>query len=161
MSCKIVYGTKGEEILVDTEDYKKVNLFNWNCSLNGRVRYARRFFRPSDTKKLGSQSMHRLILNEPEGQVDHINGNGLDNRKENLRICTVQQNSCNRRKVKNSSSKYLGVTFHKRDKKWQAQIKTNKKPIFLGYFKTEIDAAKAYNSAALKYHGQFAKLNKV
>jgi hypothetical protein len=91
--------------------------------------------------------------------VDHINGNGLDNRKSNLRICTHQQNCENSRKRKKSFSKYKGVYWSKNAKKWVAQITIDGKSKHLGYFELEEDAAAAYDKAAVKYFGEFACLN--
>lgn len=105
--------------------------------------------------------MHKIVLNNPHAKfVDHINNNGLDNRKENVRLATRAQNNYNRKKYDNNSrSKYKGVSFKKKNRKWSAQIGLNNKMLFLGYFKKEIDAAKKYDKAARKYHGQFANLN--
>jgi len=97
----------------------------------------------------------------PEGMVvDHINHDGMDNRKANLRAATHSQNLCHRRKHSGTkSSKYKGVHWHKFNKRWAARITFKKKTINLGYFRNEIDAAKAYDRAARKYHGEFASLN--
>jgi len=105
--------------------------------------------------------MHREIINVEEGKVvDHINHNGLDNRKVNLRPATIAQNGWNRKpKTKNCSSKYKGVWWDKQLKKYRAQIWFNGNRLHLGYFKNQIDAAKAYDKAAKKYHGQFASPN--
>jgi hypothetical protein len=105
--------------------------------------------------------MHREILNPPGHlMVDHINHNGLDNRKANLRLATCAQNSYNRRQGrKNKSSKYTGVSWKQWTKKWAAIICYKKKNIIVGYFENEIQAAKAYDKAAKKYHGEFASLN--
>jgi len=106
--------------------------------------------------------MHRQILNPPWPMVaDHINGKGYDNRKANLRLATRSQNSMNKPfiKTKPSSSKYRGVSWSKSQKKWHVQIGLKGKHIFVGYFDNEIDAAKAYDNAARKYHKDFAVLN--
>jgi len=93
--------------------------------------------------------------------IDHINQNKIDNRIINLRSCTKQENSMNRRSNKNTSSKYKGVSWHKNAKKWMAKIKIDSKAKHLGYFQTESDAAKAYDKAALEHFGEFACLNNV
>jgi hypothetical protein len=99
-------------------------------------------------------------MNAPRGLlVDHRNTNGLDNRRSNLRLATYSQNNCNKAKRKNTSSRYVGVCFNKQLKRWGAYIKPQGKKIFLGYFDNEIDAAHAYDAAARKYHGEFARLN--
>ena len=101
-----------------------------------------------------------MILDVPEGMVvDHINGNGLDNRKANLRVCSVAQNNCNRRPQRNCISKYKGVTRTRRGKPWRAVITINRKTRSLGSFASEIEAANAYDEAAKKYHGEYASLN--
>ncbi|MBA7676314.1 hypothetical protein ES703_84555 [subsurface metagenome] len=106
--------------------------------------------------------MHRLVLKIPPYIfVDHINHNGLDNRKANLRPATRAQNGQNRVKFKNRiyGSKFKGVTWNRKYKNWQVQIQVNGKLTFLGRFTDEITAAKAYDRAAKKYHGDFASLN--
>jgi hypothetical protein len=97
----------------------------------------------------------------PEGLlVDHINGDGLDNRRANLRLATHSQNACNRRRDKSkASSRFVGVSFKKVDGRWAARINYKGKTLSLGRFDSEIAAAKAYDEAAKKYHGEFAKLN--
>jgi hypothetical protein len=105
--------------------------------------------------------MHREVLGVPPHLfVDHINHNGLDNRKANLRPATKSQNCQNKRLGrKNTSSKYRGVHWHRRFGKWQASIRVNRKSIHLGYFTDELEAAKAYDRASSKYHGDFGKPN--
>ncbi len=104
--------------------------------------------------------MHRQIMNAPAGLVvDHIDGNGLNNRKSNLRVCTQGQNSLNSRPRRNCSSRYKGVSFYKRDKIWQAQIFYNFRTINIGRFDDEVEAALAYDRKAEELFGEFAYLN--
>lgn len=105
--------------------------------------------------------MHREIANIPEDlECDHINGNSLDNRKANLRAATRRQNCWNNSKRKPKSlSKYKGVSFSKRGRPWKAMLTVNGKWIYLGSFNSENQAAKAYDKAARRHFGEFAKLN--
>ncbi len=92
--------------------------------------------------------------------VDHINFNGLDNRKANLRIITQAQNVCHRRKIaRQTVSQYKGIYWEKNGQRWRARIVLNRKNIYLGGYKDEFEAAKAYDKGAKKYHGEFATLN--
>lgn len=107
-------------------------------------------------------AMHRLIMNAPAGMdVDHINGNGLDNRKINLRLCARGENVRNRRPQVRRSSRYKGVVWHKQTNCWMARISLHSKEHYLGLFHNELDAARAYNAAAKKLHGSFARLNEL
>ena len=105
--------------------------------------------------------MKRIPLRNSEHEVDHRNGNKLDNRKSNLRICSRSENQMNRGKQKNNTSGFKGVSQIKMNQKWVAYIKVNYKRIYIGCFLKKVDAARAYNMAALKYHGEFGLLNKV
>lgn len=145
--------TRGKVAIVDDEDYEYLSQWKWYCENSG---YARRTFNSV------SVLMHVLLMNYPEkGQIDHINGNKLDNRRSNLRICSHQENNRNKSKAKGKTSKYKGVWFDKSRNRWQAYIDHEYKRYHLGRFKTEIEAAKAYNKKAKELFGQFAKLNKV
>lgn len=143
--------------LVDDEDYAVVSRFRWHI-ISGR---GKRYAVHNLSHKLGGghARMHRVVLWCPKGyEIDHINGNGLDNRRKNLRICTHQENTWNSRKNPNSSG-FHGVCWKKREQLWVAQITKSYKKIWLGLFKNKIDAAKAYDEAAKKLHGKFAQLN--
>jgi hypothetical protein len=103
--------------------------------------------------------MHRLIMNTPKGMdTDHINGDSLDNRRCNLRICTHAQNQRNLKKIL-GNNKYKGVSLFKKTQKWRARIQINRMGLHLGYFDTEEEAAKAYNEAAEKHFGEFSRIN--
>ena len=120
-------------------------------------------------EKRKNLQMHNLVLDVPPGMfADHVNHNGLDNRKANLRAVTHMQNVWNRRKFSGltscgvkrpSRSKYKGVDWANDMKRWRARIRVNGKRIYLGSFESELDAAKAYDTAAKKYHGEFATVN--
>jgi hypothetical protein len=107
--------------------------------------------------------MHRLIMGNPEGKcIDHINGNKADNRRCNLRLCDKAQNLRNMpKRIGKYTSLYKGVHFDKNRSKWKAEITFEYKNIHLGRFNSQIEAAKAYNSAALRLFGEFAKLNEI
>jgi len=160
---KVIKLTKGYRSLVDDEDFEYLKQFKWNVRIVSGTQYAKRNINIGE--KQTTINMHREITKCPKNMmVDHINGNGLDNRKQNLRICTRSQNLMNSNKPKDAkSSKYKGVCFYKKGnyKRWRSEIRLNKKAIFLGYFVNEKDAALAYNEAAIKYYGKFAKLNEV
>lgn len=151
----------GKFAIVDPDDFDRLNIYKWHASKNAGIFYARRNLYPKRKGKPGSIPMHRQIMKAPAGFViDHINYNGLDNRKANLRLANHSQNVCHRRKLNKSSySRYKGIYFDKRIRKWCAQIGVNRKFKQIGYFKDELEAAKAYDKAAQKYHGDFASLN--
>lgn len=153
--------TQGHKTVVDDEDFEFLNLTNWHAYVghNEHV-YAVRNERISATKRT-TLKMHRILIGAKSGElVDHINGNTLDNRKSNLRICNKYQSAQNRGKFAGTQSKFKGVRWHVSEPKhWQAVIKNNRKCISLGYFKSEIEAARVYDSAAIKFHGEFARTN--
>jgi len=104
--------------------------------------------------------LHRLLMNPPDGMVvDHRNGDGLDCRRENMRVCTQQQNTHNRSKKRASKNPYLGVYKLKVGLQWHARIRHNKTSIYLGYFPTPEEAARAYDRKALELRGEYARLN--
>ena len=151
--------TQGKTALIDVEDYELVSQYKWHTKEDDDRLYALHTINLSNGRVTGI-SMHRLILNAKNGEkVDHINGNGLNNRRCNLRIVTDSQNSMNRRKYKNSTSKYKGVSWYKRYNKWLSCIESNKKNLTLGYFLKEEDAARAYDKKAKELFGEYARLN--
>ncbi len=149
--------TRGRVALVDDEDYERLNQYNWHIKDCGGCLYAATHL--PQTNKL--QFMHRMILDIPKGKVpDHINSNGLDNRKSNLRICSKAENQHNQKiHSEAKSSQFKGVYLDKRWGKWIARIGINGKQIYLGSFNNERIAASAYDMAAKKHYGEFANLN--
>ena len=146
--------TQGKVALVDTEDYDYLNQWKWFTFKCRNTNYATRKYQG---KML---LMHRYIMKPSfDMQIDHINMDGLDNRRDNLRICYHVQNLMNTKKHFDNTSGYKGVCYHKLKRKWVVRINVNKKQIHLGYFIEKEDAALVYNEAALKYHGEFARLN--
>ena len=148
--------TQGKFALVDDKDFEKVNQYKWHASKSYNTFYA---IRKKDGETI---RMHRVIMGFVKGdlrQVDHINSNGLDNRRSNLRECSNQQNQFNMKARIGCSSKYKGVSWAKGRNKWLAQIQVDDKDFHLGYFKREIDAAKAYDKKATELCGEFARLN--
>jgi hypothetical protein len=151
-------GRSGLYALVDDRDYELVSGYVWNVMNrpNGVV-YARRTYRDDDGR-LREQRMHTLITGWTE--TDHINLDGLDNRRENLRKATHSQNCANRRKPKHGrTSMFKGVHWNTRRQLWIASIMVHKRGLFLGGYPSEIEAAVAYDAAAVKYFGEFALLN--
>jgi hypothetical protein len=148
----------GSSVMVDDEDYEW--LTNWKWSAHGEG-YAMRGEHIGN-RKYKYFTMHREIVGAKKGDiVDHINGNKLDNRKENLRIANRSQNATNSKHRKNESG-YRGVCKDKRRGLWKSEIRIGDgKRKFLGYYEDKIEAAKAYNEAAISYHGEFAKLNEI
>jgi hypothetical protein len=154
--------TKGMYAIVDPDDYYRLCEYKWHVSGGGYNKYYAVRKGPNQNGTRGEMvKMHREVANTPEGLLcDHINGMRLDNRKANLRSANYTQNVRNSKKTSSPTySKYKGVTYRNRSKKWVAMIYLNRRQIFLGSFEDEIEAAKAYDKAAKKYFGEFAKLN--
>jgi hypothetical protein len=145
--------SQGKVALVDDEDFELVSKYKWNLTINGKAKYGQ-------TKINGKNvRIHRLVMNAKAGQiVDHVNGNGLDNRKSNLRFCTKSQNSANRTSIQDNQSGILGVHWDKKRLKWVMQIRGIEKKM-QKYFHCPFAAAKEYDSLAKKYFGKFAKTN--
>jgi hypothetical protein len=154
-----IYLGEGEWTILDPADYYRFGHFKWHVSGNNGKFYAVRTYKV-DANTTSIRRLHRDIMNAQPGElIDHRNGNSFDNRQDNLRPATSTQNGYNKRKRKNASSQYIGVSYDKNYKKWVAQISYDGKLHWLGRFENEIDAAKAYDSASKKYHKEFAKLN--
>jgi hypothetical protein len=151
--------TRGEYATVDDDDYSWLTNYNWYAHTSPNTCYAATRLRRRDGGYMNIR-MHQLILRPQPGEVvDHMNGNGLDNRKCNLRTCSQAQN------VRNSRAR--GVSIYKGvcstpSGKWRARIWLNsKRSLWLGVFDSEVAAAAAYNNAALQLHGEYAKLNSI
>lgn len=156
---KLIPLTQGKFAMVDDEDFDAVSQFKWHAKKLGRRVYATRSIKKPNGK-YSLQLMHRFLMPDvPE--IDHEDGNGLNNqRKSNLRPATTQQNAQGfRRKSSGKTSKFRGVSWHKKAGKWRAYICLDDKHKHLGHFNSEIDAAKAYDIAARKYFGDFASPN--
>ena len=152
--------TKGHYALVDDQDYALVSRYNW-CAATKKnyTAYAVRSTRKAIEGVRKTQQMHRLIMGvtDPTVKIDHKDGNGLNNRRENLRKATSAQNQFNRRVPTTNTSGCVGVVWHKRRKRWRAQISGNRQYMFLGDFKSKSQAARARALAVSKYHGEFGR----
>lgn len=150
--------SKGFEAIIDAADVPLVQDFNWCVVLRQRTAYARR------CERVGRHSvnirLHRVLTNAPNGVlVDHRDGDGLNNRRSNLRFATKSQNAHNMRKPCTNTSGHKGVTWDKRDHKWQAKIMVGGRQRSLGYFEHKADAARAYAEASAELHGEFGRID--
>jgi len=145
--------TQGFQAIIDKDDVGLVSNHNWCVLQTKKSIYACR-------KANGTTVfLHRVILDAPSGHsVDHIDGDGLNNRRANLRLATRAENNRNRKIGSDNSSGLKGVSFHKHAKKWQAQIRIEGKQVHLGYFREPAEAHKAYSEASLKHHGDFGRV---
>jgi len=150
---------RGKVVLVDDENFDFINQWQWYLMKGNHTNYACR------KEKKKTILIHRVIMNTPDNmEVDHKDRNGLNCQKSNMRNCNHSQNNANRGERK-GMSKYRGVYFMRQTYKNKertyiiADIRVNNKTIHLGYFETEIDAAIAYNKAAINYHKDFANIN--
>ena len=147
--------TQGKTSLVDDTDYEWLNQFSWCAMCKHGHWYASGFVNGKHV------FMHRLIANTPKEMfTDHKNNNSLDNQRDNIRVCTLAENTRNQQRTKrNNTSRFKGVYWETIRSRWVAVVYLNTKKVFLGGFESEIEAAKAYNKAAPVYHGEFANLN--
>ena len=154
---KLIPLTKGQFAIVDDEDYERVSKYKWRAAWGGYCYYAVHMF--WNEGKRYEIRMHRFILNAPDGKlVDHIDYDGLNNRIYNIRICSHSQSQYHRRSH-GGTSKFKGVSLNKINNKWQAQIKHNRKSMWIGQYEKETEAAKAYDKKARELFGDFAHLN--
>ena len=150
--------TQGKFAIVDDADFEQLSKYKWCAKRGYATYYAGRYIKKNNKKT--TIRMHQEIMNAQKGQqFDHRNSNGLDNRRENLRICTGTQNQANRGKQRNCKSGFKGVSWSKDHCRWQVMIRVNKNRIFLGRFDNKENAARTYDVAAKQYFGEFARLN--
>jgi len=151
--------SRNMDALVDDEDYEMLSKYKWYATKGANTYYAIRH-NPRNKEKQTLTLMHRFILNVPDGMVtDHIDQDGLNNQKHNLRICTRTQNNRNMKLYNSNTSGYRGVYYDNRVNKWYSHIQVNGVALHIGMYFTKEDAAMAYNDAAIKHHGDFASLN--
>ncbi len=146
--------TQGKFACVDPQDYPALVRHKWCAAKQGNSWYAVR------SEGNHQVRMHRVIMNAPPDLVvDHIDHDGLNNVPRNLRNCTQSQNARNQRPQQGRSSQYIGVCWHKRERKWSARIRKDGRPYSLGLFDDEVEAAQARDTAAVALHGEFVHLN--
>ena len=149
----------GKSTVVDAEDAPILRRYAWRAVRRHSLWYAAGVkYGPKGRRDV---YLHRLIAHARRGQtIDHLDGDGLNNRRRNLRKCSTKENIRNAR-IKPHSSRFKGVYWSRHNREWRAQIGVNRRIITLGGFASETAAARAYNAAAVKHHGRFARLNEV
>jgi hypothetical protein len=154
-SYRLIPLTKGQNAIVDAADYEWLSEFNWYASW---MVFHKGYYAAT---RVGKRivSMHRMICGEVHEDIDHRNFNNLDNRRDNLRPCTHEQNMHNLRKFTTNTSGFKGVSWGKRERKWRARINLSGKEIHIGTYQSAEDAAQAYDEAANRLYGEFAVLN--
>jgi hypothetical protein len=148
--------TQGYESIIDAADAEFVGQWNWCVVVDGPRRYAHGG--ATAFKQIKASALHRAILGVTGSEiVDHIDGNGLNNRRQNLRIVSASENAQNSRPRKETKSGYKGVFFHKKNNNWRAQIMAEGKRYSLGLFNTAEEAHAAYCEASDRLHGEFGR----
>jgi len=156
--------TQGKYAIVDKEDFERLSKCKWQFDHGYAVRS--HYIGPHPTKKGQDEKrkvyMHREVVGATKGQTtDHKDGDRLDNRSANLRLCSELQNHQNQRKRSDNKSGYKGVSWSKKARKWEAYITVDKKRKYLGLFDRLYQAAEKYNTAAKVYFGEYANLNNI
>jgi len=149
------YGTF--QVKIDTKNWNRVKKYSWHINFNWKTKKIGAVESKESRVEYGRKQIviHKLLTDYK--MTDHIDGDVLNNLETNLRECNHSTNAMNKGKQRNNTSGFKGVYFEKN--KWRAKIEINKKQVHLGYYSDKIEAAKAYNKAALKYHGEFSKIN--
>ena len=150
--------SQGLYAIVDGKNYERLSMHKWHAAENGKTYYAGRYIRRKS--KRTTISMHREILGLCFGdgkKTDHVNHCGLDNREQNIRVCTHQQNMCNRELQSNNTSGYAGVYWYKQSKKWSAIIKNNGILNYLGLFNSKKEAIRTYEKKSVELKGEFKR----
>lgn len=153
--------SQGREALIDLDDWSLVRGRKWHAI---KSRVVGLFYAVTNSPRADGRrtmiQMHRVILSATSGDVvDHINSDGLDNRRDNIRICSSAENARNSRMPRNNTSGFKGVSFHRATGKFSASIGKENRQIHIGLFPTAEEAARAYDKAARELHGEFARLN--
>lgn len=153
--------TQGKFALVDDEDFECLSSFKWHYH-SGYAKRGKFISRIDGKQKIKIFYMHREIIKTPDDMItDHIDGDGLNNQRHNLRIASRAQNAMNSKTIKKSFSNVKGVSWHKGAGKWQSKIVVNGQTKYLGHFADIDSATQAYNAAAIEHFGEFARLNKI
>ena len=154
-----IHLSNGMNALVDDGDFEYLNKFHWYAVKRHNTFYAMRDYYPHHGSRRKNLLMHRDILSPDSSQdVDHIDGNGLNNQRNNIRACSHRENMINRGLQSNNKSGFKGVSWSTKRGKWESRINVLGKSKYLGYFNDPVDAARAYNLASLKYHGEFSRI---
>lgn len=158
----MILSISGLDVIIDDESLHLLELHSYTLQTREKGSKPRSYFIRSliHNGRKTTTSLHRDIMKCVNGDgklVDHINGNTLDNRLENLRLCNINENARNREMNRNSTSGYKGVTFSKHVMKWHAQIRHDGKKLCLGYYDSKESAYEAYREASGKYHGKFGR----
>lgn len=158
---RVIILTQGQHTVVEDDVYEWSGQFNWRLIKTPRSLYAARSLPAhGETRRQKIVYLHREILQAPVGLwVDHIDCDGLNNLRENLRLCFRGNNAHNSRKSVVNSSGYKGVSFSSQLQRWKGSIRIAGRGVHLGYFDIAEDAARAYDMAALELHKEFARLN--
>jgi len=153
--------TQGKIALVDDADFEQVNRYKWYAKRSPKRVYVSRNL-PLSGRKRTTQYLHQFLLNPPENsEIDHLDHDGLNNQRSNLRVCSTAENRRNVPVRINNKSGFKGIRWRKDLQLWHARICYNRKRIHLGYFPDPVSAAMAYNTAAKDLHGEFACLNPI